>query len=166
MPHFNVILHQKQKLREALLNDQQVCNLLCNKGLNILDFENVRLGSKGPASELIKTHFFVPGTVTSDKNYIVISSDVPWTDTKVIKETQMTLFILCNNDNIDLIQGSRADFLADAVDRIVNNGSDPLFGFGGIRLGYAQEMQFTEGYTGWKLPYVTHEPNRKWDRLN
>ena len=62
---------------------------------------------------------------------------------------------------IDLLQGSRADLRADEVDRILNNGDKPLFGLGGIKLSTADEVQFNEGYSGWSIPYVTHEMNRE-----
>lgn len=77
------------------------------------------------------------------------------------KETGITVYIICNEHQIDLLQGSRADLLADEVDRILNNGDKPLFGLGGIKLSTADEVQFNEGYSGWSIPYVTHEMNRE-----
>ena len=88
-------------------------------------------------------------------------SRVVYTDSNVIKETGITVYIICNEHQIDLLQGSRADLLADDVDRILNNGDKPLFGLGGIKLSTADEVQFNEGYSGWSIPYVTHEMNRE-----
>ncbi len=165
MPHFASMIQQKILLRKKLLQNQAVVNLLCNVGNNVEEFENVATGSKSPASSLIKIHFYVPGTQTDDKNFITMRSRVIYADTNVIKETGVTVYIICNEHQIDLLQGSRADLLADEVDRILNNGDDPLFGFGGIEIGYAEEVQFNEGYSGWEIPYTTHEPNRRADLL-
>lgn len=159
MPHFDAIREQKVKLKEKLLKSQDVVNLLVNTGDNLLEFENVRTGSKSPAAKLIKTHFYVPGTTTKDQNFITMRSRVVYSDTDVVKETEIVVYVICNEDQIDLLQGSRADLLADEVDRILNNG-EPLFGLGGIRLCNATEVQFVEGYSGWEIPFVTHEFNR------
>ena len=84
-----------------------------------------------------------------------------FTDSNVVKETGIVVYIICNEHQIDLLQGSRADLLADEVDRILNNGDKPLFGLGGIKLSTAEEVQFNEGYSGWQIPYITHEMNRE-----
>ncbi len=115
---------------------------------------------------MIKTHFYVPGTQTEDKNFITMQSRVVYTDSNVVKETSITVYIICNEHQIDLLQGSRADLLADEVDRILNNGDKPLFGLGGIALATASEVQFNEGYSGWQIPYVTHEMNRRADIID
>ena len=158
MPHFDSITQQKLLLRKKLLQNQAVVNLLVNTGNNVVEFEDVQTGSKSPAAELIKTHFYVPENTTVDKNFITMRSRVIYTDTK---ETALTVYIICNEDQIDLLQGSRADLLADEVDRILNNGDTPLFGLGGVKLSTADEVQFNEGYSGWQIPYVTHEMNRE-----
>lgn len=165
MPHFDSMMQQKQKLREALLQNQDVVNLLVNAGDNVLAFQDVKTGSKSPAAKLIKTHFYIPGTTTKDKNFITMRSRVVYTNTNVVKETSLIVYIICNEDQIDLLQGSRADLLADAVDRILNNSTDTLFGLGGIQLGVAEEVQFIDGYSGWEIPYVTHEFNRRADLI-
>jgi hypothetical protein len=161
MPHFDSITQQKLLLRKKLLQNQAVVNLLVNTGNNVVEFEDVQTGSKSPAAELIKTHFYVPENTTVDKNFITMRSRVIYTDTNVVKETALTVYIICNEDQIDLLQGSRADLLADEVDRILNNGDTPLFGLGGVKLSTADEVQFNEGYSGWQIPYVTHEMNRE-----
>ena len=160
MPHFDAIVQQKALLKRKLLQSQAVVNLLCNTGNNVVEFKDVRMGSKSPAAELIKTHFYVPDTQTVDKNFITMRSRVVYADSNVVKETGITVYIICNEHQIDLLQGSRADLLADEVDRILNNGDEPLFGLGGIVLSTADEVQFNEGYSGWQIPYVTHERNR------
>lgn len=160
MPHFDAIKQQKILLKRKLLQTQAVVNLLMNTGNNVEEFENIKTGSKSPAASLIKTHFYVPGTQTEDKNFITMQSRVIYTDSNVVKETSITVYIICNEHQIDLLQGSRADLLADEVDRILNNGGNPLFGLGGIALSTAIEVQFNEGYSGWQIPYVTHERNQ------
>lgn len=160
MPHFDAMIRQKILLKRKLLQNQSVVNLLCNVGNNVAEFENFKIGSKSPAASLIKTHFYVPDTQTVDKNFITMRSRVVYADSNVIKETGVTVYIICNEHQIDLLQGSRADLLADEVDRILNNGEEPLFGLGGIVLSTADEVQFNEGYYGWQIPYVTHERNR------
>ena len=166
MPHFDAMIQQKILLKRKLLQNQAVVNLLCNVGNNVVEFENIRTGSKSPAASLIKTHFYVPGTQTEDKNFITMQSRVVYTDSNVVKETSITVYIICNEHQIDLLQGSRADLLADEVDRILNNGDKPLFGWGGIALATASEVQFNEGYSGWQIPYVTHEMNRRADIID
>ena len=161
MPHFDSMIQQKILLKRKLLQNQAVVNLLCNVGNNVAEFEDFKTGSKSPAEPLIKTHFYVPGTQTDDKNFITMRSRVVYTDSNVIKETGITVYIICNEHQIELLQGSRADLLADEVDRILNNGDKPLFGLGGIKLSTADEVQFNEGYSGWSIPYVTHEMNRE-----
>lgn len=166
MPHFDSMIQQKILLKKKLLQNQSVVNLLLNTGNNVEEFEDKRTGSKSPAASLIKTHFYVPGTQTDDKNFITMQSRVVYTDSNVVKETGITVYIICNEDQIDLLQGSRADLLADEVDRILNNGDNPLFGLGGIVLSTATEVQFNEGYSGWQIPYITHEMNRRADLLD
>lgn len=141
MPHFDSITQQKLLLRKKLLQNQAVVNLLVNTGNNVVEFEDVQTGSKSPAAELIKTHFYVPENTTVDKNFITMRSRVIYTDTNVVKETALTVYIICNEDQIDLLQGSRADLLADEVDRILNNGDTPLFGLGGVKLSTADEVK-------------------------
>ena len=155
MPHFDAMIQQKILLKRKLLQNQAVVNLLCNVGNNVVEFENIRTGSKSPAASLIKTHFYVPDTQTVDKNFITMRSRVVYTDSNVVKETGITVYIICNEHQIDLLQGSRADLLADEVDCILNNGEEPLFGLGGIVLSTADEVQFNEGYSGWQIPYIT-----------
>lgn len=166
MPHFDTLKQQKQKLREALLKNQSVVNLLMNTGNNVVEFKNMRLGSKSEAASRIKTHFYVPSTTTQDQNFITMRSRVVYTDSNVVKETGIVVYVICNEDQIDLIQGSRADLLADEIDRILNNGDQPLFGLGGIELRTAEEVQFVDGYSGWEIPYVTHEMNRRADLID
>ncbi len=165
MPHFDAMIQQKISLKQKLLKSQAVVNLLCNTGNNVAKFDDIKTGSKSPAASLIKTHFYVPDTQTVDKNFITMRSRVIYADSNVVKETGITIYIICNEHQIDLLQGSRADLLADAVDRILNNGEKPLFGLGGIVLGTADEVQFNEGYSGWQIPYVTHERNRSAELL-
>lgn len=165
MPHFDAMIQQKILLKRKLLQNQAVVNLLCNVGNNVVEFENIRTGSKSPAASLIKTHFYVPDTQTVDKNFITMRSRMVYTDSNVVKETGITVYIICNEHQIDLLQGSRADLLADEVDCILNNGEEPLFGLGGIVLSTADEVQFNEGYSGWQIPYITHERNRSAELL-
>lgn len=165
MPHFDAMIKQKISLKRKLLQSQAVVNLLCNVGNNVVDFEDFKTGSKSPAASLIKTHFYVPNTQTVDKNFITMRSRVVYSDSNAVKETGITVYIICNEHQIDLLQGSRADLLADEVDRILNRGDEPLFGLGGIRLNAADEVQFNEGYSGWQIPYVTHERNRNGEIL-
>lgn len=165
MPHFDAMIKQKVLLKRKLLQNQAVVNLLCNVGDNVAEFGDVKTGSKSPAASLIKTHFYVPDTQTVDKNFITMRSRVVYTDSNVVKETGITVYIICNEHQIDLLQGSRADLLANEVDRILNNGEEPLFGLGGIALSTADEVQFNEGYSGWQIPYITHERNRSAELL-
>lgn len=165
MPHFDSITQQKQLLRKHLLQSQAVVNLLVNTGDNVMDFKDVKTGSKSPAADLIKTHFYVPGATTTDKNFITMQSRVVYTDSNVVKETSLTVYVICNEHQIDLLQGSRADLLADEIDKILNNGERTLYGLGGIVLSTASEVQFNEGYSGWQIPYVTHERNMRNENL-
>lgn len=165
MAHFNSITQAKQKLRTALLKNQNVVNLLVNTGNNVVDFEDVALGSRSPAAKFIRTYFYIPGTTTVDKNFITMRSRVVYADNNVVKEIQLVVYVICNADQIDLMQGSRADLLADEVDKILNNGENTLFGYGGIRLGKAEEVRFGDGYYGWEIPFTTHEINRRADLL-
>lgn len=165
MPHFESIIEQKLKLRERLLQNQNVVNLLVNTGDNMAEFQNVRTGSRSPAADLIKTHFHVPGTQQADKNFISMRSRVVYADSPAAKETNIVIYIICNDDQIDLLQGSRADLLANEVDQILNNGDETLFGMGGISIGVAEELRFAEGFSGWQIPYMTHEFNRRAETL-
>ena len=113
MPHFDAMIQQKILLKRKLLQNQAVVNLLCNVGNNVVEFENIRTGSKSPAASLIKTHFYVPDTQKVDKNFITMRSRVVYTDSNVVKETGITVYIICNEHQIDLLQGSIADLLAD-----------------------------------------------------
>lgn len=165
MPHFDAMIKQKQLLRQKLLQNQAVVDLLVNTGNNTAEFAHAKTGSKSPAAELVKTHFYVPDTANVDRNYITMRSRVIYADTNVVKETGITVYVICNEHQIDLLQGSRADLLADEIDRILNNGDDPLFGLGEITLRPADEVQFNDGYSGWQIPYVTHEMNRRADLI-
>ena len=76
MPHFDAMIQQKILLKRKLLQTQAVVNLLMNTGNNVEEFEDIKTGSKSPAASLIKTHFYVPGTQTEDKNFITMQSRV------------------------------------------------------------------------------------------
>lgn len=164
MAHFDSIIDQKQILKRELLKNQEVVNLLVNVGSNVEEFENIRTGSKSPAAKLIKTHFYVPGTTTVDQNFIGMRSRIVYADTDVIKETVLVVYVICNDDHIELLQGSRADLLANEIDKILNNG-ESIFGVGGIKIGVAEEVRYADGYSGWEIPYKTHEFNREAERL-
>ena len=166
MAHFDSITKQKVALKQKLLQSQAVVNLLMNTGDNVEEFTNYKTGSKSPAAAQIKTHFYVPGTQATDKNFISMRSRVIYAETNVVKEVAIVVYVICNEDQIDLMQGSRADMLADEIDQILNNGDAPLFGYGGIRIGAAEEVQFVDGYSGWQIPYTTHEVNRKAELLD
>ena len=161
MAHFNSITEQKMRLKQKLLQNQSIVNLLVNTGDNMAEFTDYKTGSKSPAARLIKTHFYVPGTTTDDKNFITMRSRIVRADNNAVKETAVIVFVICNEDQIDLLQGSRADLIANEIDQILNNGDDTLFGYGDIRIGTAEEVQFAENFSGWQIPYVTHEMNRK-----
>lgn len=165
MPHFEALSQQKLTLRKKLLQNQAVVNLLVNTGNNVLDFEDVKTGVRSPAAALIKTHLYVPESTTVDKNFITMQSRVVYTDSNVVKESGLVVYVICNEHQIDLLQGSRADLLADEIDKIVNDGENPIFGLGGIMLSTASEMQFNEGYSGWQIPYITHERNMRNENL-
>ena len=165
MPHFEVMIREKQALKQALLKNQRLVNLLCGTGNNVQDFEDYKLGSKSPAAELIKTHFYIPDTTEVDKNFITMRSLVNYADTNVVKEVGLTIYVICNTDQVGLLQGSRSDLIADEVDGVINDGFNPLFGLGEIRIGAAAEMSFATGYTGWEIQYTTHEFNREAKRL-
>ena len=164
MSHFDSIIEEKIKLREKLLQNQTVVNLLVNTGNNVIDFEDVTLGSRSPAAKLIKMNFYVPGTTTVDQNFIAMRSRILYTDSNVVKEVGLVVYVICNDDQIDLMQGSRADLLANEVDKILNT-SDNLFGYGGIKIGRAEEVRFIEGYSGWEIPFSTFEINRRVDLM-
>lgn len=161
MAHFESLVQQKSLLREKLLSNQNIVNLLLNVGNNVNEFTDYPLGSKSPAASLIKPHFYVPGTTTVDKNFIVMKGRILYANTDVVKRTALIVYVLCNDDQIDLMQGSRADLLANEIDMILNNGEEPLFGYGGIDIGQAEELRFIDGYSGWEIPFTTHEINRK-----
>ena len=165
MPHFDSMMQQKQKLREALLQNQDVVNLLVNAGDNVLAFQDVKTGSKSPAAKLIKTHFYIPGTTTKDKNFIMMRRRVVYNNTNVVKETSLIVYIIGTEYQIDLLQGSWADLLADAADRILINSPETLIRMGGFHRGLASASQFIDGYSGWEIPYVTHEFNRRADLI-
>jgi len=165
MAHFKSIIDQKQALKRALLKSQSVVNLLVNTGDNVLTFDQIQTGSKSPAKDLIKTHFYIPGTQQHDKNFITMRSRVSFADSNVVKETELIVFVVCNEDQIDLLQGSRADLLADEIDQILNTTDAQLFGYGFIKIGSAEEVQFIDGYSGWQLRYGVHEINRKAENL-
>ena len=165
MPHFDEVVSYKQKLKQALLKNQRVVNLLCNVGNNVQEFEDFTLGSKSPAADLIKTHFYIPGTMETDTNFISMRSLIVHTDMNAIKQIGLTVYIICNTDQIGLLQGSRSDLIADEVDRVLNDGFNPLFGLGEITVGLAEELSFATGYTGWQIPYTVHVFNREAKRL-
>lgn len=164
MAHFDSLIEQKERLRAALLNNQTVVNLLVNTGNNMVEFDQIKTGSKSPAAKLVKTHFYVPRTTTEDQNFITMRGRVVYADTDAVKETMLIVYVICNEDQIDLLQGSRADLIANEIDKILNK-NEPLFGLGGIELSTADEVQFTEGYSGWEIPFATHEMNRDANRL-
>ena len=158
-------MDEKEALRKAFLEDQEIVDLLMNTGDNVTAFEHVSTGSKSPANKRIKKHFYVPGTTSVDGNFISMRGHVAYADSTVIKRVDMTVYVICNEDQMDLLQGSRADLLADRVDRLVNNWSDTLFGYGGIKLLNADEVQFVDGYSGWEIAYTTCERNMEADRI-
>lgn len=165
MAHYKSIIDQKQALKKALLQNQSVVNLLMNTGDNVLEFDNIRTGSKSPAKDLIKTHFYVPGTQQIDKNFIAMRSSIRAADNNVVKETDMVVLVICNDDQIDLLQGSRADLLADEIDQILNRTDGQLFGYGFVQIQGAEEVRFADGYSGWQMRYMVHEVNRKAENL-
>lgn len=164
MAHFDTIRDQKLLLKREILKNQTLVNLLVNTGNNVLEFTDIRTGSKSPAAELVKTRFYIPGTTVTDKNFITMRGTVLYADTAVVKETKLTVLVLCNEDQIELLQGSRADMIANEIDRILNRG-ETIFGMGGITLGKAEEVRFSDGYIGWEIPFVTHEFNREPERI-
>jgi hypothetical protein len=152
VPHFDSMIQQKILLKRKLLQNQAVVNLLCNVGNNVAEFEDFKTGSKSPAEPLIKTHFYVPGTQTDDKNFITMRSRVVYTDSNVIKETGITVYIICNEHQIDLLQGSRADLLADEVDRILNNPCSDWVGSSSVRRMKFSSTKDTPGGRSRTLP--------------
>lgn len=73
MPHFDVITEQKLLLKQKLLQSQAVVDLLVNTGNNVLGFEHVKTGSRSPAAQFIKTHFYIPEATAEDKNFITMT---------------------------------------------------------------------------------------------
>lgn len=159
MPHFDAIIEQKNQLKEALLQNQAIVDLLVNTGDNVEEFEHYRTGSKSPAASLVRKYLYVPGTTQSDKNFITMRSRVVLADNAAVKEVSIVVYVICNRDQIELVQGSRADLLANEIDKILNDG-ETIFGLGGIRIGTAEEVSFADGFSGWQIPFFTHEWNR------
>ena len=160
MTHFLALTNEKQRLRKAILNNQNIVNLLVNTGDNTDEYQDIRTGSKSPASKLVKSHFYVPGTEQEGRNYISMRSRIVYPVSTHVKQVVLVVYIICNEDQIDLLQGSRADLIAHELDQMVNHWQDPLFGLGGVKVSGAEEVQFNNGYSGWEISYSTYERNR------
>lgn len=159
MPHFNSIIQCKQNVRKALLNDQELVNLLLNAGDNTLEFDNYSTGSNSEAAKLIKKSFYIPDTTVEAKNFISMRGQITYTNTNVVKSISLIIYVICNEENIELKQGSRADLIANRIDNILNKG-DSVFGLGKFSVGIAEEREFNTGFYGWSIPYFTHDFNR------
>lgn len=161
MTHFKALTEEKQKLKKAILNNQKIVDLLLNTGNNVQEFQTMKTGSKSAAANLVKTYPYVPGTEQDGRNYITMRGRVIYATSNHVKNVVLIVYVICNCAQIDLLQGSRADLIANEIDQILNNGEEPLFGLGGVKITTCEEVQFNDGYAGWELPYMTYERNRR-----
>ena len=166
MAHFDSITEQKLILKRKLLENQNVVDLLMNVGDNVADFTHYKTGSRSPAKDYVKTRFFVPGTEQVDHNYITMKSRIVYAANNVVDAVEIIIYVICNDAQADMLQGTRADLIANEVDMILNSDDPTLFGYGGIVRGNAEEVRFADGISGWQIPYRTHEINRKAELLS
>lgn len=156
MADFSDFVRMKEIIKRTLLNDQQLVNLMLDKGVNVAEFEDKPTGSKSPAKNLIKTYKFVPETIEDDKTYITMSSHVDYTDRDFVKMMSVELYVMCHKSQVDTLQGNRHDLLADRVDRLLNgtlNFSE--FGLGRFALAEADEFIPIGDYYAWAITYKT-----------
>ena len=156
---FEAVIIEKDALRGALLRSQEIVNLLMNTGKNAAEFTDFATGSRSPAKERVISRFFVPGTTQVDKNFITMRSALSYSPNGSVNRARLFVYIICNEDQMDLEQGSRADLLANEIDKILNR-PDSIFGLGGVRLIGSEETQFNNNFYGLTLTYATNEHNR------
>lgn len=162
MANFSDFTRIKEIIKRKFLKDQELVNLMLNKGINITEFIDQPIGAKSPAKNLIKTYKFVPETIEDDKTYITMSSHVDYTNDDYVKRVSVELYVMCHKSQIETLQGNRHDLIADRVDKLLNGSLDfSEFGLGKFQLIAADEFIPIGDYYAWAISYYTLSGNRE-----
>lgn len=120
----------KNKLISALLNSNDICELMLNK----------KTYTDDEAESLVYTQIFpylyVDETQNEVLSYICIESDIPHIPTNTIKDMKLTIWAYCHKSGMKYSKkgysGTKTDILADMIERQLRESNK--FGIGKLEL--------------------------------
>lgn len=130
--------------------------------INSDDIKELILGSNYPEEDIDKLmytyifpYLYVDRTQDKQLSFICFDIDSPRTRDFLIKDMIVTVCVYCHKGIMKYSRedfcGTRADILADMVDRCLNGSSD--FGIGKLKLDSVTSFLEGENYYGRKLIY-------------
>lgn len=148
----------KQVIKQRLLSNQNIVNLICVKTDNMAQFENVAKGAQSPARPFIKQFKYVPNTIEDESVYITMQCAVNSTNKFSLKEIEIIVYVFAHVNLMEMTQGIRTDILTGYIDNAIN-GLDTV-GVGRLQLIEGEEYNPIQDYYGWALRYRITDQNR------
>lgn len=148
----------KQLIKQTLLSNQDIVNLICVRTDNMAQFKNVAKGAQSPARSYIKQFKYVPDTIEEESVYVTMQSAVNSTNKFSLKEIEIIVYVFAHVDLMEMVQGVRTDILTGYIDNAIN-GLDTV-GVGRLQLIEGEEYNPIQDYYGWALRYRIIDQNR------
>lgn len=119
----------KSVIINSLLDDSEIMELMLDKNYTEDQVDNIVYSQIFP-------YLYIDETQTETKSYICCEVNIPRIPTSTIKDISICLWVFCHKDIMKYskkgYKGSRADILADMVERCLRNSNK--FGIGKLHL--------------------------------
>ena len=145
----------KSNLISAILASNDICELMLGTGYNKETLDTTL------TYKYLFPYLYVDKTQTEVKSYVCIEVDVPRTLDFSFKDMKIIVWCYSHKDCMKYSAkgylGTRADILADMIDRLLNSSRD--FGIGRLKLNSATYFMPSPKYYGRQLIYSCTEFN-------
>lgn len=106
-------------------------------------------------------YLYVDDTQTTAETYVCVEASVPRTHDFTYKDMQIDVLCYCHKDIMKYSKkgymGTRADIIADMVDRLLNSSNN--YGVGRLKLKSATPASVSKTHYGWHMIYTCAEFN-------
>ena len=152
MANLKELTEYKAKLMEMFCTSPALADLVCVSGENLI--------GKDLMFNRMYPYAYVPPVQESGYGYVCFKIDVPSVKKNVIKEVQITVYVMCHQNIMRLPNGKglRPDCMAAEVDKLLNGNYD--IGLGGVELLSSHEFVPITGYHGRIQKYYVEDINR------
>lgn len=153
MANLKEITAYKAKLMEVICTSTSIANLLHVTEGNVLY-------GKDLAYKQVFPYSYIPTVTEHAQCFVCFNVNVPSSKNNVIKDIQITIYVMCEKKLMRMTDGSgiRIDLMASEVDKLLNGNYS--FGLGEMELLSMREFVPIDGYYGNEIRYHVKDFNR------